>query len=56
MLWDCTKDPLGANSQTLPPRPSAALCSPTLEDQLWAARQACEAVKGKDFDASEWAK
>ncbi|KAG0420443.1 hypothetical protein HPB47_003499 [Ixodes persulcatus] len=34
MLWDCTKNPHGANSGTLPPRLSAALCSPSLDDQL----------------------
>ncbi|KAG0429924.1 hypothetical protein HPB47_023165, partial [Ixodes persulcatus] len=44
MLWDCTKDPQGANSGTLPPRLSAALCSPSLDDQLWAVQQACEAT------------
>ncbi|KAG0428274.1 hypothetical protein HPB47_024724 [Ixodes persulcatus] len=56
MLWDCTKDPHGANSGTLPPRLSAALCSPSLDDQLWAVQQACEAVKRQDFDAPRRAK
>ncbi|KAG0412249.1 hypothetical protein HPB47_010609 [Ixodes persulcatus] len=51
MLWDCTKQPHGANSGTLPPRLSASLCSPSLDDQLWAVQQACEAVKRQDFDA-----
>ncbi|KAG0412656.1 hypothetical protein HPB47_010199 [Ixodes persulcatus] len=56
MLWDCTKDPHGANSGTLQPRLSAALCSPSLDDQLWAIQQACEAVKRQDFDAPRRAK
>lgn len=56
MLWDCTKDPRGANSGTLPPRLSAALCSPSLDDQLWAVQQAREAVKRQDFDAPKRAK
>ncbi|KAM7315618.1 hypothetical protein ISCGN_005401 [Ixodes scapularis] len=56
MLWDCTKDPHAANSGTLPPRLSAALCSPSLDDQLWAVQQACEAVKRQDFDAPRRAK
>ncbi|KAG0414497.1 hypothetical protein HPB47_008340 [Ixodes persulcatus] len=56
MLWDCTKDPHGANSGTLPPRLSTALCSPSLDDQLWAVQQACEAVKRQDFDAPRRAK
>ncbi|KAG0444316.1 hypothetical protein HPB47_013934 [Ixodes persulcatus] len=56
MLWDCTKDPHGANSGTLPPRLSAALCSPSLDDQLWAVQQACEAVQRQDFDAPRRAK
>ncbi|KAG0418435.1 hypothetical protein HPB47_004863 [Ixodes persulcatus] len=56
MLCDCTKDPHGANSGTLPPRLSAALCSPSLGDQLWAVQQACEAMKRQDFDAPRRAK
>ncbi|KAG0443399.1 hypothetical protein HPB47_014963 [Ixodes persulcatus] len=56
MLWDCTKEPHGTNSGTLPPRLSAALCSPSLDDQLWAVQQACEAVKRQDFDAPRRAK
>ncbi|KAM7305525.1 hypothetical protein ISCGN_015422 [Ixodes scapularis] len=56
MLWDCAKDPHGANSGTLPPRLSAALCSPSLDVQLWAVQQACEAVKRQDFDAPRRAK
>uniref|UniRef100_A0A131YDR5 Tick transposon n=1 Tax=Rhipicephalus appendiculatus TaxID=34631 RepID=A0A131YDR5_RHIAP len=54
MLWDCTKNPQGANSGTLPPRWAAALRSPSLGDQLWAVQQAREAAVRQGLDVPTW--
>lgn len=54
MLWDCDKNPEGANSGTLPPRWAAALRSPSLGDQLWAVQQAREAAVRQGLDVPTW--